>query len=432
MLKANNVHQVTAYIDRMYELLLAHNAFERGTRLTYQGNRHQFAERLDRDVLAASLSAESSIPQFGEHAWSIELSNARRRVQYLRKCLSAFRTNLDHIDILQEYATVFPEDEVPRNQGHCSSLLRCAHHEVQRIVKQSYVTREAERRQQIQELEASILASDKATAQRLSRIQKAEAIKAVTSKLRHVRGKNQRSGVVRLEIPLHTGEDPKLCSQWTQIDVPEEIVRLLQERNRLHFGQAHGTPFTIPPLATLLGYTGISETQKQILQGTFDVTGYDDNVKLLIRHLQYTHEMSQDMARPTICDEDFCNKLRIWSESTTTSPSGMHLGHYKSLIARHSFSSTASDDDLTAKFKARRNELDCRQQAIRQLRLEILNYALERGYSYQRWKKVVNTMLFKDPDNVRLHRTRVIHIYEADLISSLGLSGEKPCTKRKT
>ncbi|KAI2511551.1 hypothetical protein MHU86_2805 [Fragilaria crotonensis] len=64
MLKANNVRQVTAYIDRMYELLSVHNAFQRGHKLTHPGNRHQFAERLDRDVLAASISAEASLPQF--------------------------------------------------------------------------------------------------------------------------------------------------------------------------------------------------------------------------------------------------------------------------------------------------------------------------------------------------------------------------------
>jgi len=421
MLKSNNAHQVTAYIDHMYHLLLAHNAFDRGDRLTYPGIRHQFAERLDRDVLAASLAAEASIPQFGEHAWSIELSRARRRVQYLRKCLSAFRTLFDSTSLLNEYAIAFPDDEVPRNQGHCSKLLRYAQSKIRRIVKQSYVTRGAERRQKIQELEASLRVSDKETAQRLRRMQKAEDIKAVTTKLRNVRGKNLRSGVVRLEIPLHDADDPKTCTQWQQIDVPSEIVRLLQERNRLHFGQAHGTPFTVSPLAELLGYTGNSNTQQQMLQGQFDTTSYDDNVKLLIAHLQYTREVSQDTTRPTISDEDFSDKLKFWSESTTTSPSGTHLGHYKSLIARHSFSSDAAEDDLTPAFKARRDELDFKQRAIRTLRLELLNYALERGYSFQRWRKVVNTMLFKDPDNVRLHRTRVIHIYEADYNLFLGI-----------
>ncbi|KAI2510607.1 hypothetical protein MHU86_3718 [Fragilaria crotonensis] len=421
MLKANNIHQVTAYIDTMYEFLLAHNAFQRGRRLTYPGNRHQFAERLDRDVLAAGLAAEEKIPQFGAPAWSLELSRARQRVQYLRKCLSAFRTHLDHAGIIQEYIMMFPEDEVPTHQRHCSRLLRSASSNIRLLVKQSFNTRGAERQQRIQELETSKLSSDKETAQRLRRLQKAEDIKAVTNKLRNVRGKNHSSGVVRLEIPLHSGDDPKACTQWQQIEVPTEIVRLLQERNRLHFGQAHGTPFTVSPLVDLLGYTGFGEAQQQLLRGTFDTTGYDENVQLLLNHLRYAHKAVAENIRPTIDDGDFCAKLRLWSESTTTSPSGMHLGHYKTLIARHSYSSDAPDEELEPEFKERRDELNFRQQAIRQLRLDLLNYALERGYSFQRWQKVINTILFKDSDNVRLHRTRVIHIYEADFNLFLGI-----------
>jgi hypothetical protein len=105
-------------------------------------------------------------------------------------------------------------------------------------------------------------------------------------------------------------------------------------------------------LSELLGYTGAGETQKQLLQGNFDVSGYDKSVQSLLNHLQYAHEWSNDSTRPTISDEKFCAKLRLWLESTTTSPSGMHLGHYKALIARHSFSTDASDEALTPEFKA--------------------------------------------------------------------------------
>ncbi len=51
----------------------------------------------------------------------------------------------------------------------------------------------------------------------------------------------------------------------------------------------------------------------------------------------------------------------------------------------------------------------------------MLKYPLERGYSYKRWSTVHNTMLFKDTDNVRIHRMRVIHIYEADYNLVLGV-----------
>jgi hypothetical protein len=39
---------------------------------------------------------------------------------------------------------------------------------------------------------------------------------------------------------------------------------------------------------------------------------------------------------------------------------------------------------------------------------------LKFGYSFDRWKDVVNVMLMKDPGDPKIHRLRVIHLYEAD------------------
>ena len=66
-------------------------------------------------------------------------------------------------------------------------------------------------------------------------------------------------------------------------------------------------------------------------------------------------------------------------------------------------------------------ELNFKQRQLFELHLTMINYALERGYSYTRWKTIANTILFKDADNLRLHRTRVIHIYEADFNLALGV-----------
>lgn len=98
----------------------------------------------------------------------------------------------------------------------------------------------------------------------------------------------------------------------------------------------------------------------------------------------------------------------------------MHLGHYKALVARHSYLTTTPDEDLPIEFRTRRDELDARQQALRRRHLILIDYALERGYSYQRWQRVDNTILFIVKDNVRLHQTQVIHTYEADQSTSWG------------
>ena len=106
--------------------------------------------------------------------------------------------------------------------------------------------------------------------------------------------------------------------------------------------------------------------------------------------------------RPTITAAEFCGKLQVWSESTTTSPSGLHLGHYKALIAKLSYSSDLSDDELTPQFCNQRDELNSMQEDLFQIHLRLINYRLNCGTSYTRWHTIINTILFKDPDNVRM------------------------------
>ena len=281
-------------------------------------------------------------------------------------------------------------------------LVREAKKEVQEKADTSIERRDTERNRKLKALDESGIPADKHMAQQLRRIKKAEDIKNLFKKLKHVHIKGIPSGVTRIEIPRHEGSDPKTCSDWIQVDIPSEVLRLLQQRNKSHFGQAFGTPFTIPPLALDLGFDGVTEAGDRILNGTYDHPDLDSNVRLLLSHLTHVEEIQTHSIRPTISSEEFSSKLKIWSESTTTSPSGLHLGHFKALIARHSFSSSSSDEELTVSDRIQRAELDAKQRDLFDLHLALINYALERGYSYVRWRTIANTILFKDSDNVRL------------------------------
>ena len=234
-----------------YDLLEKQNAFTRAEKLQSEGNRHSFAERLDQDVLRASLTAEKRLKSYASPAWSNELSIARKQVTWLSKRLSAFKTGL------------FPTEDspgppsspeasappIPETSHECSLALRQAKEKVRNLVYISYQKRDEERKRRIRHLEESGSRADITTAKRLRRLKKAEDIKQLFNKLRDVRrSSSYRQGVTRIEIPLDPQADPTSCVDWQQIDVPTDILRHLQERNRQHFGQAHGTPFTVPPL----------------------------------------------------------------------------------------------------------------------------------------------------------------------------------------
>jgi hypothetical protein len=139
---------------------------------------------------------------------------------------------------------------------------------------------------------------------------------------------------------------------------------------------------------------------------------------------------------PLLLKTEFEGKLNAWRESTTTWPSVMHLGLYKSLLARHKYSIAVEVRERSSQSEASQSEMDSigtpndyvlkleydgMQQAILRVHLHLVNYASGRGYSFQRWQKVANTILLKEPGNVKIHRTRVIHIYEADYNLVLGL-----------
>ena len=237
MLRSNNIHQVTEYLREKYRQLENCNAFRRGDQLEQVANRHTQAERLDKDVLRASLSAERKTRKYQQPAWSTKLAKARTKVLVLTKCLSMVRTGLDCRESIQSQLAkgVFSETLAPTNKQECVQQLRNARREVRKIVKESYARREEEQQAKINELEASRRLDDQAQAKIIRRMKRAEALKRLFETLNRARQSSVRQGVTRLEIPKHPHDDPNNCTEWQLIDIPTEIVANLQRRNRQHF-----------------------------------------------------------------------------------------------------------------------------------------------------------------------------------------------------
>jgi hypothetical protein len=173
ILNSANVKQVTNYFKIKYDYLKQCNAFERVERLTFPGDRHQYAKRLDKDMVQASLVAENRTKRFGAPEWSIALGQARKRVNILKKCLSMARTQLDMNETVQTNNDALNEPmDLPRTKRECCTLLRAARRAVKEIVAASYQQRDRERQQRILQLEMSGMARDATHARLLRRLQK--------------------------------------------------------------------------------------------------------------------------------------------------------------------------------------------------------------------------------------------------------------------
>jgi hypothetical protein len=98
-----------------------------------------------------------------------------------------------------------------------------------------------------------------------------------------------------------------------------------------------------------------------------------------------------------ITPDQLSQGFKKWRESTSTSPSGYHLGLRR-------ITSYPSDD----------SSLERIRRDLLSVQANIINIPIQRGFSPKRWQKVVNAMIEKIPGKPYLHKLCVIHILEVD------------------
>jgi hypothetical protein len=77
----------------------------------------------------------------------------------------------------------------------------------------------------------------------------------------------------------------KDCKDWITVDAPNKVVEKLQDRNQVYFGQAQGTPFTIPPLSEDLNFDSATSSADMILEGMYESSGLAEITRLVISQL---------------------------------------------------------------------------------------------------------------------------------------------------
>jgi hypothetical protein len=191
--------------------------------------------------------------------------------------------------------------------------------------------------------------------------------------------------------------DPQHVEEWEPIHDPAKLQEYIQHRNIQHFGQADGTPFTTPPLDSKLQWHADTIEAQEIMEGTVPLAFVTENpyTKKVIEYIANRENLH---AIDTYITADQISRgFRKWRESTSTSPSGCHLG------LRRITTYPMEDEELE---EARKH--------ILKMQTDIVNLPIQNGFSPYRWQTVVNAMLEKIPGKPYLHKLRVIHILEAD------------------
>jgi hypothetical protein len=112
-----------------------------------------------------------------------------------------------------------------------------------------------------------------------------------------------------------------------------DVHRECLQRNRKHFNQAAGTPFTIYPLSEV-GTKATKFKMGKMPDGRSVRMPSDTflETNTIIDLLQSSKIPVEANISAEISLEDFVSAIQVWNENTSTSPSGRHLGHYKLLV----------------------------------------------------------------------------------------------------
>jgi exonuclease III len=403
---ATNHKHVRNYIREMHKYLQTHLVLERLQEIKDNAN-HSSAEKIDKDITRAMLHAELKCKSFHRLPWSHDLHAAMTTLYILKMKLTELRTRRSmqpQIDRRQKQ--LIEPVLLPETLAETNSALRSARRRCRTVAKEAKALRKT---RDDDRLAAFKLANPNQNPEKLEhQFFRALETKEMFRRLPSIKPKSS-GGLTMVKIPNPETDNPKTATAWTTITDPIIVEQKILARNQRHFGQAAPTPLATAELQRLLSFGGTSSLSDQLLYNKLDpaqLTSHYFGQQLLAKC-----STDQSEICPDITFDDMKQRYRCWPERTSTSPSGRHLSHYHALSKPDG--TAVPDDEI--------DDIDLARQSIWSMHHSILKYATRHGYCFNRWHTVVNAMIEKEPGDPRIHRLRVIHLYEADYSLILGI-----------
>lgn len=401
---------VRKYLKHTADYFRDHHIEERLIELSQGPRDDDEAESINRDITRGMLFAEATCKSTPRAPWSKALHEVMNRLYILKRVLSQWLTGLDSSrSIASMQAKLSSPIEIPTTRAAINASLRKAQKDRRLIVQKAKTFRETFKQDRIRALQ---LASPKKAPEIVEKaFHSAQASKELYRKVPSARPRAS-GGISTIRVPIDPTADPKDKNTiFKSVVEPLEVEAQILQRNCLHFSQASQTPLAQPAITKLLGFGGTSSIADQLLKGSIDVATITPHKfgQAILGQCRRTNP--QLPAGITL--EEFQSAFRKWRVGTSTSPSGRHLSHQHALLQPHGIDKKADPVEYKKAEQSRLKNWEA-QHAI-------VSYGIRYGYTFARWKQVINAMIEKEPGNPQLHRLRVIHLYESDYNSLLGI-----------
>ncbi len=255
------------------------------------------------------------------------LHEAQTTMRIYQIVLSQLKTKRDLSKQIEKRQLQLPVAiSLPTTINETNRLLRISQRTVRKLARKAYDLKKQQRDEKVAALVNAEPGSVKEKI--LQRIERAEHTKAMFLRLPSIKPKPS-GGISLVKVPTDLPNKPKEAKEWRTVTEPDEIEQLIMERQKVHFGQATPTPFANEPLKSTFNWTGTSPEVQVVLKGDYVPSNTVDSQSNRILQ-SCTRKMPP--VSSSIPLDAMKNKYRSWKETTSTSPSGRHLGHKHALL----------------------------------------------------------------------------------------------------
>eukprot|EP00957_Ditylum_brightwellii_P212126 15366999-Ditylum_brightwellii.AAC.1 len=368
------------YCDSLQEQFTKHNIITKVNQLYNKIKNGQYVlhevieqyEALDKQITEIMLSAERTCQtsKTGK-AWSLKLVQAVRQVRYWKTRKSDLLNNQEPLQIQLQLGVDLNIDYVNLSAEVLMFNIAKARKKLHRVQKQVAELRDEMLEEMVRD---RITHENSDIATIIKNICHREKVKSTFWLMQPI-AKGETGGAVSYikgPIPI---ESPSIYPEtlfnlgfkpeYKEIHDGDEIMTKLLLRNKLHLNQAWDILFTQGPLKDYIREYRLGTGCQDMLDGLTNVDISLENYKSL---------------------------LKVQNESTSSSPSGWHYGHYKAVI----------DHDNLCLVHAR-----------------MMSIPWLAGFTPTRWERAIDCMLEKDPVNPMIDRLWLIVIVEADMNATL-------------
>ncbi|OEU19894.1 hypothetical protein FRACYDRAFT_235957 [Fragilariopsis cylindrus CCMP1102] len=394
-IRGTHPKNITKYVEHLHKVFKMRDIYRR-VKLQKNWYEKKKLEALDREITAVMLEAEEQCRIHHREPWSEEVNEVMTTANILRIHLSSLKNNIDCSNQIQQKQLLLKNQiQLPDAIAEASKALSIAQKKRRKLIRDNRTKTTSIGEEQ----EAAYVAMNpEMDAKRAAQIfQRARDTKQMMSELPSKMNGSRGLSAVRVPLPKEGIE-----IEYLAITDGPTIERIILEKNIRHFRQAEFTPLASPEVIRKIGFGADTETAEHLLDGTGDPTDITDDE--WARFLLTSMKRNSEELKIEITAEKMMEKYTRWNERTSTSPSGRHLGHFHALFR-----------PLKAKNKKDRERLDDIRQDIIDLHATMLQTAYDNEHVYKRWEYILTCMLAKETGIPRIHRLRVIHLYECDL-----------------